>query len=99
MLKFGVIEQNIKILERLGNGNLLCFQVPGDHSAEKVKIPWFLLDMWPCTRSQCSLLALIELKHSLCDLINPLQPATSAAFQQIWSRTSFLRHVLWDFAG
>ena len=44
MLKFEVIEQNIKFLERLGKGNILYVEVSGDLRAKNSKNPWFSRD-------------------------------------------------------
>ena len=45
MIKFEVIEQNIKFLERLGKGNILYVEVSGDLRAKNSKInPWFSRD-------------------------------------------------------
>ena len=44
MIKFEVIEQNIKFLERLGTGNILYVEVPGDLRAKNSKNPWFSRD-------------------------------------------------------
>ena len=39
MIKFEVIEQNIKFLERLGKGNILYVEVSGDLRAKNSKNP------------------------------------------------------------
>ena len=44
MIKFEVIEQNIKFLERLGTGNILYVEVPGDLRAKNSKNPRFSRD-------------------------------------------------------
>ena len=44
MIKFEVIEQNIKFLERLGKGNILYVEVSGDLRAKNSKNPWFSRD-------------------------------------------------------
>ena len=44
MIKFEVIEQNIQFLERLGTGNILYVEVPGDLRAKNSKNPWFSRD-------------------------------------------------------
>ena len=44
MIKFEVIEQNIKFLERLGKGNILYVKVSGDLCAKNSKNPWFSRD-------------------------------------------------------
>ena len=47
MIKFEVIGQNIKFLERLGTGNILYVEVPGDLRAKNSKNPWFSRDFCP----------------------------------------------------
>ena len=44
MIKFEVIEQNIKFLERLGKGNILYVEVSGDLRAKNSKNPRFSRD-------------------------------------------------------
>ena len=44
MIKFEVIEQNIKFLERLGKGIILYVEVSGDLRAKNSKNPWFSRD-------------------------------------------------------
>ena len=46
MLKFEVIEQNIKFLERLGKGNILYVEVSGDLRAKKLEKPLVFARFW-----------------------------------------------------
>ena len=52
MIKFEVIEQNIKFLERLGKGNILYVEVSGDLRAKNSKNPWFSRDFCPAPASR-----------------------------------------------